>query len=59
MLANFLNKLGIAFIVTGFIVPAITGQFASGSKIAVGFCWIAFGVGLHCGSHIVLERLRS
>ncbi len=59
MLANFSNTLGIAFIVTGFVVPAISGQLASGGRLFVALFWIGFGSALDCVSQLVLGRLRS
>jgi hypothetical protein len=59
MLARFMNTVGIAFIVTGFVVPAITGQIVSGVGFFVALAWMGCGAGLHCRSLLVPGRLRS
>jgi hypothetical protein len=58
LLATALNNVGVAFIVLGFVGPAVTGQLHGGWHALVTIAWIGFGVGLCLCAQLVLGRLR-
>jgi hypothetical protein len=43
LLATALNNLGLAFIVTGFVAPGVTGQLHGGWHALVTLAWIVTG----------------
>ncbi len=59
LLATMLNNVGLAFIVAGFVAPAVGGQLLSGSRLLVTLAWIGFGVGLHICAQLALGRLQE
>jgi hypothetical protein len=58
LLATALNNVALAFIVAGFVAPAVTGQLPSGWHALVTIAWIGLGVGIHLCAQLVLRRLR-
>jgi len=59
LLATALNNGALAFIVAGFIAPAVSRQLPSAGGSVVTLAWIGLGVGLHSCAQLVLGRLRS
>jgi hypothetical protein len=59
LLATGLNNFALAFIVAGFVAPAVSGQLQSGGRILVTLAWIGFGIVLHVSGQLVLGRLRQ
>jgi hypothetical protein len=59
LLATALNNVALAFIVAGFIAPAVTGQLPSGWRVLVTIAWIGLGVGIHLCAQLALGRLRQ
>ena len=59
LLATALNNVALAFIVVGFVAPAVTGQMPRGWHALVTIAWIGLGVGIHLCAHLALERLRQ
>jgi hypothetical protein len=58
LLANFMNTISVAFIVTSFVIPSITGQLAGGIRLVVAISWICLAFGLNCSAQLVLGYLR-
>lgn len=58
LLATALNNIALAFIVAGFVAPAVTGQLPSGWHALVTIAWIGLGLGIHLCAQLVLGRLR-
>lgn len=54
LLATWLNNIAVAFVVVGFIGPAVNGQTAG----ATGVAWILVGAGLHYLARSILGGLR-
>jgi hypothetical protein len=61
LLATAFNNLAIAVIAAAFIVPAVTGTFATATIWAIikTTVWLLCGFALHGSGQIVLGRLRS
>ena len=59
LLATALNNVALAFIVAGFVAPAVTGQLPAGGRAVVSIAWIGLGVGIHLCAQLVLGRLRQ
>jgi len=59
LLAAALNNVALAFIVAGFVAPAVTGQLPAGGRALVTVAWIGLGVGIHLCAQLVLGRLRQ
>jgi hypothetical protein len=59
LLATALNNGALAFIVAGFVAPAVTGQLPTGGRAVVSIAWIGLGVGIHLCAQLVLGRLRQ
>ncbi len=59
LLANLLNTVAVAFIVTGFVAPAVTGQLQVAGRVLVILGWAALGVVLHVAAQLVLGILRQ
>jgi hypothetical protein len=59
LLATALNNLALAFIVAGFVAPAVGGQLHTGGQLIVTLAWVGFGIILHVGGQIALGRLRQ
>ena len=47
LLATALNNVALAFIVAGFVAPAVTEQLPTGGRALVTVAWIGLGVGIH------------
>jgi hypothetical protein len=58
LLATALNNFALAFIVAGFVAPAVTGQLRGGSWVLVTLAWIALGAGVHICAQLALGSLR-
>ena len=58
LLATALNNVALAFIIAGFVAPAVTGQLPTGGHVLVTLTWIVLGVGIHICAQAVLGRLR-
>lgn len=59
LVATMLNNIAVAFIVAGFVAPAVSQQLPSSGGTLVTLAWIGLGVGLHFSAQVVLGRLRS
>jgi hypothetical protein len=59
LLATALNNVALAFIIAGFVAPAVTGQLPSGWHALVTIAWIGLGVGIHLCAQLALGRLRQ
>jgi hypothetical protein len=59
LLATALNNIALAFIVAGFIAPAVTGQLPSGIRLLVTRAWASTGLVIHLSAQFVLGRLRQ
>lgn len=59
LLATALNNLALAFIVAGFVAPAVTGQLQSGSRVLVTLAWAVTGLVIHLSAQFALGRLRQ
>lgn len=54
LLATALNNLALAFIVSGVIVPLISGMLTSGRQVGVAVLWVGLGAALHgCGQFVL------
>lgn len=53
--ATILNSLAAAFVVAGFVAPAVNGSFGG----AYPFAWIIVGAGLHYAAAAIPGRLRK
>jgi hypothetical protein len=58
LLATVLNNIAVAFIVAGFVAPAVSQQLPGTGGTLVTLTWIGLGVGLHFSAQLVLGRLR-
>jgi hypothetical protein len=56
--ANLVNTVAAAFIVTGFVVPLVTGQ-VSLVRVITALVSIAVGIGLHQVALSILEGLQD
>lgn len=59
LLATLLNNISLAFIVPGFVAPAVSGQMQAGWHVSVTTAWTGFGVGLHSAARAMLGRVRE
>lgn len=59
LLATGMHNIGLAFIVAGFVAPAVSGQLHGGSRALVTLAWISLGVGIHLCAQLALGRLRE
>jgi hypothetical protein len=59
LLATALNNLALAFIVAGFVAPAVGGQVHGGWGVFITLAWIGFGAGLHVCAQFALGGLRQ
>ncbi len=59
LLATIVNNLAAAFVVAGFIAPAVNGQMDGGGRIFIALAWIGIGAVLHSCAQYVLGRLRQ
>ncbi len=57
LLATALNNLGLAFIVSGVVVPVISGRAVGGGVLTLA--WFGLGAALHLCGQFVLGRLRE
>ena len=58
-LATAPNNLGLAFIVTGFVAPGVTGQLHGGWHALVTLAWVVTGVVLQGAAYFALGSLRQ
>jgi hypothetical protein len=58
LLATALNNAALAFIVAGFIAPAVNGQLQAAGQAFIILAWVGLGVGLHFCGQLVLGSLR-
>jgi hypothetical protein len=59
LLATALNNLALAFVVAGFVAPAVTGQLQGGGRALATLAWIGAGSILHSFAQLVLGGLRQ
>jgi hypothetical protein len=59
LLATALNNIALAFVVAGFVAPAVTHQLQSANAALVTLAWIALGAALHIVAQLAPGRLRS
>jgi hypothetical protein len=59
LLATMVNNIAVAFVVAGFVAPAVTGQLPDTGRIVVTLAWIGIGIALHIIARLVLGRLRQ
>ncbi len=59
LLATMVNNIAVAFVVAGFVAPAVTGQLPDAGRAVVTLAWIGTGIALHFIAHLVLGRLRQ
>ena len=59
LLATALNNLALAFIVAGFVAPAVSGQWQAGSRLLATVAWLGAGLVIHCAAQIAFGRLRQ
>ena len=57
--ATMVNIIGVAFVVAGFVAPAVTRQLPDTGRTAVTLAWIGIGIALHLVAQLVLGRLRQ
>jgi dipeptide/tripeptide permease len=56
--ATWVNNLAAAFVVAGFIAPAVSGQLDGVGRFVVALVWIGIGYGLHALARAILGGLR-
>lgn len=56
--ATWVNNLGAAFVVAGFIAPAVSGQLDGAGRFVVALVWIGIGYGLHSLARAILGGLE-
>ena len=54
LLATALNNLALAFIVTGFVAPALTGRLHAVSSILATLAWLGPDFVLHAVAQLAL-----
>jgi hypothetical protein len=59
LLATALNNLALAFVVAGFVAPAVSGQLAGRSLALVTLAWRGLGIGLHSVAQAALEGIQQ
>ncbi len=64
LMATALNNLGIAFVVSGIIVPIVALAYQSSLPrtnywAAFALVWLAFGVGFHLSGRAALRRIEE
>jgi hypothetical protein len=59
LLATALNNAALAFIVAGFVAPAVTGQLHGGIRVGQTLVWVGVGIELHFAAWFVLGKLRQ
>ncbi len=59
LLATALNNLALAFIVAGFVAPAVSGQWQAGGRLLATVAWLGAGLMIHSAAQAVLGRLRQ
>lgn len=59
LLATALNNVALAFIVAGFVAPAVSGQMTGGGHVLVTLAWVLTGLVIHGSAQLALGRLRQ
>lgn len=59
LLGTMVNNIAVAFVVAGFVAPAVTGQLPDTGRTVVTLAWIGIGIALHFIAQLVLGRLRQ
>lgn len=59
LLATTLNNVALAFVIGGFVAPAVSGQLRPNWSGLSTLAWIALGIGLHFAARAVLGRLKA
>jgi hypothetical protein len=59
MMATLMNNLAVAFVVAGFIAPAVSGHLDGAGRFIVALVWMLVGFGLHSVALAILGRLRQ
>jgi hypothetical protein len=59
LLATIVNNIAVAFVVAGFVAPAVSGQLPDTGQAAVTPAWVGIGIALHFTAQLVLGGLRQ
>jgi dipeptide/tripeptide permease len=57
--ATWVNNLAAAFVVAGFVAPAVSGQLNGAGRFIVALVWIGIGYGLHSLARAILGGLKE
>jgi hypothetical protein len=59
VLAMIVNNIAVAFVVAGFVAPAVSGRLPDTGRAVVTLAWIGIGIALHFIAQPVLGALRQ
>jgi hypothetical protein len=54
--ATWVNNIAVAFVIGGFVAPAVNGQLDGAGHFVVSILWVGIGGGLHALGRAILGR---